>query len=135
MPIHPRFVHFPIAFLFVGALALLYALLRREDRVARWGWVTLLIGWVMVMPAILTGLVDQSRGPQTPEWATTVNQHITGGIGVFVLFGYALYERLRAKRPLPERTWVLVLVLMLGLGVLIFTGEWGGRLAYSFRSF
>ena len=132
MPVHPRFVHFPIAFLFVSAIALLYAIARREDAVARWGWVAMLIGWLALLPAILTGLVDQSRVSGDPEWTSAVNRHITGGIGSLVVFGYALYERLRTKRPLPDRPWLLALVLGLGLGVLILTGEWGGRLAYTF---
>ncbi len=133
MPIHPRFVHFPVALLFSGAVALLYAFVRGREDVARWGWPTLLIGWLSLIPAMLTGLVDQSTAGGSPAFVQTVNRHITAGIGLWIVVGYVLYKRLQARTPLPEASGRLVVLLLLGMGILVLTGEWGGRLAYVLR--
>ena len=131
MPLHPRFVHFPVALLFLGSFMLLLSLVWSRWNLRNLGWVNLLLGWLSLFPAIVTGLIDQTRLEPTPEVTSAVNQHITGGIALLVIYGYLLYTRLRQDDPLVGQTrWLTVAGLVIGLGVLVLTGEIGGRLAY-----
>lgn len=134
MPLHPRFVHFPVALLFLGSALLLLSLVWAQKDLRRVGWANLFIGWLSLFPAIVTGLIDQGRLDPTPEVTQTVNRHITGGIALLVIYGYLLYERLRLPSD-EERSPSarMVVGLILGLVVLVITGELGGRLAYLFR--
>lgn len=131
MPLHPRFVHFPVAFLFAGSVILLLSLMWARKEVKEMGWASLLLGWLTLFPAIGTGLIDQGRLDPTPEVTGAVNRHITGGIALLVIYGYLLYTRLRQNDPFVGRTrWLTVAGLVIGLGVLVITGEIGGQLAY-----
>ncbi len=131
MPLHPRFVHFPVALLFLGSFMLLLSLVWSRWNLRNLGWVNLLLGWLSLFPAIVTGLIDQTRLEPTPEVTSAVNQHITGGIALLVIYGYLLYTRLRQVDPLVGQTrWLTVAGLVIGLGVLVLTGEIGGQLAY-----
>ncbi len=131
MPIHPRLVHFPVALLIVGTGALLASWHPRARAWAKFGWITLLIGWLALFPAIITGLIDQSRAPQEPAITQTLNQHITAGLSLVVVYGYALYEWMRHRGELAGSVrWRVTIALLLGLGLLVLTGELGGRLVY-----
>lgn len=133
-PLHPRLTHFPIALLLVGTVFVLLSLRWWRDTLRRAGWVNLVLGWIALFPAIVTGLIDQSRAPDRPEVARTVNLHITGGIALAVIFGYALYELARDKAVLERqgyRRWTVVAALLAGVGLLVVTGELGGRLVYT----
>ncbi len=136
MPLHPRFVHFPIALLFVGVALIMYTARWRNTYARKAGWLNLLLGWIALFPTIVTGLIDQNRLEPTPEVTSAVNRHITGGILLLVIFGGILYARLRnptwddPDTPLPA---YVPLLMGIGLAILILTGEIGGQLAYVFR--
>ena len=134
MPLHPRFVHFPIALLMVGSVVLVLSLHPRLRNIRDVGWLNLLLGWIALFPAIASGLIDQARAPTTEEVTRLINQHITGGIALVVIFGYALYEWLRRRDILdrPER-WRVLVPLGLGIAVLVITAQWGGQLVYVFN--
>ncbi len=131
MPLHPRLVHFPVALLLVGSLLLLVSLRWPRNALRQSGWLNLLLGWVALFPAILTGLADQGALPDTPTVEQVLNRHITGGIALLAIYGYVLYERLRAPHVLDTKARYRVgALLLVGLVVLLITGDLGGQLAY-----
>lgn len=130
-PFHPRVVHFPIALSIVGALFIMVGALRRQDRWTGYGQLSLLLGWLGIMAAIITGLIDQAAAPQTVEVATVINQHITAGIALVVAVGLALYWPLRNKRlwTTPTR-WAYLALLVIIIALVLIEGWLGGKLVY-----
>ena len=54
-PIHPRFVHFAVALCVVGAFFIALGLIRHRERWIGYGQFSLLLGWLGVMAAVITG--------------------------------------------------------------------------------
>jgi uncharacterized membrane protein len=133
-PFHPRVVHFPIALSIVGALFIVFGTLRRQDRWTSYGQTTLLLGWLGVMVAVVTGLIDQTNAPQSATVAAVINQHITVGIALVVTVGLALYWPLRNKKlwTTPAR-WGYVGLLIAIVVLVLIEGWLGGKLVYHLR--
>ncbi len=132
-PLHPRFVHFPIALLLAGSvIALVYMLARQRPALATFAWISLALGWIALFPVVLTGLIDQDQASRDPLVVATLNPHIAAGFGLIVVYGLVLLERLRSPDALdsPKRRVMLVLLLVLGIGLIVFEGWLGGRLVY-----
>ena len=132
-PFHPRVVHFPIALSIVGALFIMIGTLRRQERWAGYGQVSLLLGWLGIMAAVVTGLIDQTTAPQTTAVAAVINQHITAGIALLVAVGLALYWPLRNKKlwQSPAR-WGYLALLAAIVTLVLIEGWLGGKLVYEF---
>lgn len=132
LPLHPRAVHFPIALTLAGVLFAALGLLRQKPGWIAYGQMSLLLGWLGTIAAILTGLFDQSAAPQTPEVLAIINQHITAGIALLVAVGLALYWPLRNKRlwDAGGARWGYLALLLL-IAVLVAVEGWlGGKLVY-----
>lgn len=134
-PLHPRFVHFPIALLLAGsAAALVYLLYRPRPALATFTWISLLLGWMALFPVVLTGLIDQNQASQEPAVTAVLNPHIAVGFSLLIVYGLLLYERLRSAAALdtPRLRWRLVALLVLGIALILVEGWLGGRLVYHF---
>jgi uncharacterized membrane protein len=131
-PFHPRVVHFPIALSLVGALLIALGLVRHRERWIGFGQLSLILGWLGVMAAIITGLTDQSRAPDSAAVQAVISQHITVGIALLIAVGLALYWPLRNKRLLSDgRAAWGYLALLLIIAALVFVEGWlGGKLVY-----
>ena len=131
-PFHPRLVHFPIALTLVGAAFYIWGILRGQERWLAFGRTSLVLGWIGILVAIVSGLIDQSRAPNLPAVADTINQHITVGIAMVVVFGLALYWPLRDRKlwTQPGKRWAFVALLCAGAGLVLLEGWLGGKLVY-----
>jgi uncharacterized membrane protein len=132
-PLHPRFVHFPVALLATGSvIALVYLLGWRRPTLPVVAWVMLFLGWLAIFPTILSGLVDRNRAPDDPAVVAALNPHIAVGFGLLIVYGWLLYERLRSPTILdqPSRRVLLIGLLLAGLALLLVEGWSGGRLVY-----
>jgi uncharacterized membrane protein len=132
-PLHPRFVHFPVALLATGSvLALVYLLGWRRTALPGLAWAMLLLGWLGIFPAMLSGLIDRNRAPDDSAIMAVMNPHIAASFGLLILYGLLLYERLRSPAVLdqPRRRWLLLGLLALGLLLLTVEGWLGGKLVY-----
>ena len=133
LPLHPRFVHFPVALLLTGSvIALAYLLGFRRPQLPVVAWSTIFLGWLALFAAILTGLIDQNQAPQDEAVVSVLNPHIAVGFGLVIVYGLLLYERLRMPRvlDLPDKRWRLLLLLALGIVLVVVEGWLGGRLVY-----
>jgi uncharacterized membrane protein len=132
-PLHPRFVHFPVALLATGSvLALVYLLGWRRPALPVAAWVMLLLGWLGIFPAVISGLIDRNAAPDDPAVLAALNPHIAAGFGLLIVYGLLLYERLRTPAVLDQprrRLWLLALLLA-GLALLVVEGWLGGKLVY-----
>jgi uncharacterized membrane protein len=126
-------VHFPIALSLAGAGFIVWGLLRRQERWTGYGQVTLLLGWLGVMAAVVSGLIDQSLAAQEAVVAALINQHITAGIALLIATGIALYWPLRNRQlwTSPARWGYIALLGVIVL--LVIVEAWlGGKLVYDY---
>ncbi|MCY4410030.1 MAG: DUF2231 domain-containing protein [Caldilineaceae bacterium] len=148
--VHAALVHFPIALLICGSLAIL-GTLHRWPRVELGiiGWGLLLPGWLALLAAIVSGIVAQGALPPEAPYRPLLNWHTGSGLALAVLYGDLIYRGWlhwrRSKRGegegwfseadlITERgpKWRLTVQLLLGIGLVVFSGWLGGQLVYEF---
>ena len=132
MPLHARLVHFPIALLLVGALAAILYEWRHTPWLKGWGFIAMLVGWVLTIPAIITGLIDKSDLVQGSTADRLADLHTTTMFAMWALFGVALYWQYiwRDDMTKGRRRWLWLAVLTLASLALLLAGHLGGRLVY-----
>jgi uncharacterized membrane protein len=142
-PFHPRLVHFPIALSLAGALFILagwfLASRARSDPAGaeRWqdcGRLSLVLGWLGVLAAGVSGLIDQSRAPDTLEVRQLINQHIGAGLALLVVLGLAIYWPIknRALMSGAGRRWLYFALLILAAALVLLESWLGGKLVYTY---
>jgi uncharacterized membrane protein len=141
-PFHPRLVHFPIALSLVGVFFILTGWLlsvrRRNDQPnsERWqayGRLSLFLGWLGGLAAGASGLLDQSRAPDTVEVRQILNQHIGVGLALLVALGLAIYWPIKNKRLLSSsHRWLYFALLLLAAALVLLESWLGGKMVYGF---
>lgn len=138
LPFHPRLVHFPIALLVTGVVLVLLHLWRREPwhgiSFERTGFASLVLGWLTIVPAVITGLIDQNAIAIDAPARNVSNMHITAIVVTWIVFGLAIYLRIRRRQIMddPRSRWLYIGLLLAGLAGLLVAGELGGQLTYLF---
>lgn len=148
--LHAAIVHFPIALLICGSLALLgyaHRWPRVELRIIGWG--LLLPGWLTLLGAIVSGIVAQGRLPTDAPYRSLLNWHTASGLALAAVYADLLYRGwLHSMRKDREETvedaaqgflmanskrkWLLTAQLLLGVGLVIMSGWLGGQLVYEY---
>ncbi len=148
--IHAAIVHFPIALLICGSLALLGSLHRWprvELRIIGWG--LLLPGWLALLAAIVSGIVSQGALPPDAPYRPLLNWHTGSGLVLAVLYGDLVYRGWLLWTRRNEREgedwiwlgdiltggggkWRFAVQLLVGIGLVAFSGWLGGQLVYEF---
>lgn len=133
-PLHPMFVHFPIALYLLGVLLTLGYLWRRAPDYERFAYWAFLLAWVAVAVAALAGLIDLgSLAPDDPRRAV-INNHITSGVALLIINGLVLYFRFRWPDVLAgSRRWVYLALMVTGIVAVVLTGWLGGKLVYTLK--
>jgi uncharacterized membrane protein len=127
--LHSMVVHFPIALLFVAValeLAALYAPWREKLRPA--AIITLVVGTLGAAVAVLTGPDENMRGiaiGHTHESMAKITLLLFGILTVWRLYGVR-----KKQADSAVRTAAFLVVALVGLGVLSYTGWLGGQLVY-----
>jgi uncharacterized membrane protein len=140
-PFHPRLVHFPIALALVGVFFIAagwFLSKRRQPGPANaegwlsYGRLTLILGWLGVLAAGASGLIDQSRAPDTLEVRQVINQHIGAGLALMVVLGLAIYWPIKNKTLMANRAerWVYFALLLVVVALVLVESWLGGRLVY-----
>ncbi len=133
IPVHPSLVHFPIALLVAGAFAVILFRLIHKPQAELWGVASLLAGWVLTLPALITGLIDKNAiSPDSPA-DPVVNLHTTLMIAMWIIFGLALYLYYvwRKKDQLTGgKVWIWFGLLLLAVILITLAGHQGARLVY-----
>jgi len=130
-PIHPLFVHFPIALYFLGVLLTAGYLWRNNADYERFAYWVFFLSWIAAIAASLIGLIDKGQLAFDDPRQSAINQHITPAIVFLVLNGLLLYMRFRWEDVLSSgRKWQYLGLMLLGLAAIVFTGFQGGVLVY-----
>jgi len=133
IPIHPSLVHFPIALLVTGAFAAILFRFWRKPQGESWGVISLLTGWALTLPALVTGLIDKNSIPADSPAAQVANLHTTLMIAMWIVFGLALYFYYMWKKKgqlAGSKVWIWLGLLILGVILLTLAGHQGARLVY-----
>lgn len=130
-PYHPLFIHFPIAFYFLGVLLTLGYLWRKDADYERFAYWSFFLSWLAAIVASFVGLVDQGQLAYDDPRQDVLNQHISLAILFIIFDGLLVYSRFRWQDILnsPKQWWYLGLIL-LGMIVIAATGWFGGELVY-----
>jgi uncharacterized membrane protein len=131
-PWHPLTIHFPIALYCLGVLFTLLYLWRPQpeyDHFAQW---SLTLSWLSMLVSMGVGLIDQSQLPFTDPRRNEIDTHITFAIALFIVTSGVVYARLRWSEVLSRYRLAYLTAILLGLGLLFWTGKLGGQLVYQF---
>jgi uncharacterized membrane protein len=92
------------------------------------------LGWLGVLAAVASGLIDQAKTPVTPLISQAINRHITAGVALLVTLGLAVYWPLRDKTLWSERRhfWAYLALLVLVVGLVGLEAWLGGKLVYQY---
>ena len=135
MPIHPSLIHFPIALLTVGAIAsVLFRFLRNRSG-ERWGVYSLLTGWALTLPALISGIIDKNKIVPNSIAEPVADLHTSLMVSMWIIFGVALYLYYiwRKKEELVgAKLWFWFGLLLLGMVILAIAGHQGARLVYEY---
>lgn len=133
MAVHPLVVHFPIALLLVGTIALIWSLAQPHKlsqqsstgRAAFEGFVNgvLGLGYAGLVLSIVTGLFDMQASPKglaLEGWLARAIIHIIAGVSLLMIYGILLYRRFVILPPVGSQTLEEIpsLVTPTGAGVL-----------------
>lgn len=123
-PLHPVFVHFPIALFTVGTVLYAYAYFRNDA-----GWekavrLLLWVGWIVGLFAVATGLLAFSRLPNTHPAYPTGLTHMAFAFTSEILYLLGLFF-------LGKRRGLALIFCLLGLVAIFVTGFFGGELVYT----
>lgn len=130
-PYHPLFVHFPIAFYFLGLLMTGLYLWRKNGEHERFAYWSFFLSWLAAIVASLVGLVDRGQLAYDDPRNQTLDQHITQAILFIILSGLVVYMRFRwSDVLLGSRRWLYLGLLLLGTAAIVATGWLGGELVY-----
>lgn len=133
-PYHPLFVHFPIAFYFLGVLLTFGYLWRRVDDYERFAYWVFLLGWIAGIVASLVGLIDRGQLEYDDSRIMALNQHISQAMLFLIVNGLVLYMRFRWPDVLQSsRRWLYVGLMIFGAITLAATGWYGGELVYGLQ--
>ncbi|MGQ9547319.1 MAG: DUF2231 domain-containing protein [Roseiflexus sp.] len=137
-PLHPFTVHLPIGLLIGNAIMTILYLRRGDRSMETAAYHCLWLGWLLLLPAVVTGTIDAARQVFDPtrlrdETLIWVNAHALTGIAIMVVYWQAWQARRRNPAILNDartRRGYLTL-LALGVALVMLTGWLGGQLVYT----
>lgn len=133
-PLHPLFVHFPIALLSLGFIADVVAVLRRASAAGTLGWWNLLVGTVGLFATVGSGLVSKANvGTLSGPAAATLSTHEQLAFACLAGFLLLVFWRIANKTAIPPRSPRVYLCLAGVCLILLWCTAWlGGELVYLF---
>ena len=131
--LHPAFVHFPIALLTISLVADFAGKVLGNESLVKTGWWTLLLGFLGLALAIMTGLLARGNVQIPLDAVRFLDSHEQIAFIVTSFFGFLLFWRINAKRDLPRHySWGYIALSLVGV-VLMWIGAWhGGEMVYRF---
>lgn len=130
VPLHPLFVHFPIALLGTSLVFDIVGLVRNEPvwwTIAFWN---IALGLVVGLVTATTGLLDSLRIRQDSPAAKLVTPHLLSMVAALSCYGIALIVRGGTGIPSSKGTLTTLVLEAVGLVLLIVGGYLGGEMVY-----
>ena len=127
MPVHPIFIHFPIALFFLELLFLLFAVTKQDDFYRRAALFTFRIAFLGMLTAMGTGLVDTGGFDGI---AGKVRPHYFGALAVAVIqMARGILWHVGPQDA--KKIKILFGLSLIAYAAIIFTGFEGGEIVYS----
>jgi len=131
-PLHPDFVHFPIALITVAFAADVLGFLLQKPAWRSFGWGCLVLGFLGTLAAAASGWSDMRRASLHHETHELVDLHWRVGVALAGLLTVLLVWRYRLRRAdTMRRPWFYLLYFAAVFALLMFQGWFGGELAYA----
>lgn len=134
MPLHPVFVHFPIALLVAAWVLYILSFFRVADK--PWSFsafIALLAGTVMLIPTLVSGsIAEELVMEDSPAHEVVSNHEIAGYVLTWLavmLTGWASWRQKSWKRP---EAGMFLGLLSLMIAILFYAGSLGGDLVYQY---
>ena len=126
--LHPLVVHFPIALIFVVALAEALFLYCKCNEMLFAGRLCLWISFLSSIPSVVTGWINAGVEGYSDE---SVFTHRWGGVAVIVVCAILIaLDHLRKKSESVGIVWTYRVLLFLTLFLVALVGHTGGELVY-----
>ncbi len=130
---HPALVHFSVAFLVVGGGCEAWGLVRKRESLAAFGARLVIIGWLTLLPAILSGYIAANSLDVSPAARPVLDAHERNGWIVLGMFGLALFWKGWSQGRLPERHLPFyALWLLLSVALIVYSSLLGGEMVYQY---
>jgi uncharacterized membrane protein len=131
-PVHPDLVHFPIALLTVAFAADIIGFLWGRPNVRRFAWTCLVLAFLGLIGAAVTGWIDMDRANLRHETHELVDLHWRVGVVLTGLtLGLLSWRAWLRRRPEPGRAGWFLVGYSVVFALLVFQGWFGGELAYA----
>jgi uncharacterized membrane protein len=129
-PIHPAFVHFPIALVTLAVIADLAGHWRNSGSWRATALGSLFGAAIGAVVPVAAGYYDMGRATlaETHEY---VHLHMTGWVLLGFVIGLTLWRWRISRRTQPRIGVAYFLAAFLALGITFFQGWYGGELVYS----
>lgn len=134
-PIHPMFVHFPVALVLTATLISLLAVLfknRREELKIVLFWI-LILAAISALAAMLTGLYQDASGVYPEDNAIHQIMKVHKLLGIIIassMIVITLWFVIRKHKIQFKELLIITLFLFLTSGVLAYSGYLGGKMVY-----
>lgn len=130
--IHPMFVHFPIALIFVTVAIDFIGLILKKERFMFAGTITSLFALAGAVGAVVTGLIaeDSTWHPaavhEMLETHELMGYIVLGLVAVLAIFRLAMHDKLTEKMG-----WVAFGIGIVTIGFITYGGYLGGEMVYT----
>ena len=131
--IHPKLVHFPIAFLLAALVFDVWGMIKKDSFYYRVGWVNLVLAILFSVFAIISGLLAANNVPHNDLSHETMELHETLGYVIGGILLILFLWRLRLKGELPQKGRAVYVLLLLGVAVtVVISADLGGKMVYEY---
>ena len=131
-PVHPIFVHFPIALLALSVAADLVAFFSNIESLRDTGWWSLLGAALGGGVAVLAGIFDMRRADLNDEVHARVHQHMKVGFALLTaIVGLTIWRWTIFQQPGVSVSAVYLDCAVLAMALAGFQGWLGGELVFT----
>jgi uncharacterized membrane protein len=125
-PLHPVFVHFPIALYFFELMLLGLWAARGDSEYRRFARLAFQVGYAFMIVAMIAGYYD--AGGIVPR----VRLHFFSAVGVFVVYTVRAFYWWKARDGAPNDMPRLLVGALAGCAVVMLTAYLGGEMVFGY---
>jgi len=126
--LHPSLVHFPIAFIWLELVLLIWAVRPGCEVYERFAFVTFCLTLSLLLPVMAAGLYDAGGFEGVKG---DVRIHAFFGLGVFLVYGFRAFLWRRIQTHPDAGRAFLRISAAISAALVTLAGFWGGRLVYT----
>lgn len=133
MPLHPLFVHFPIAFFTMFVLLEIIWMFSQKEWIRNSSILTLSLGLLFAIPTLLSGEASAENFEKVQQLESLIETHETFAKLTSATFSITFIVKillLRTNKLNTKTNLIVIAIALIGLYFLIQTGMKGGELVY-----